>query len=111
MMLEWLGERHEVPAIGEAGRRLHGAVVSAYSAGGLRPLRVWWDRGHGADNARCVPESEGWRLAVGSSHLPPKKSLGPAASTCRRAAVSPGIRANWLASGRHKPSAQVFRKV
>ena len=37
MMLEWLGERHEVPAIGEAGRRLHGAVESAYSDGGLRP--------------------------------------------------------------------------
>ena len=40
MMLDWLGERHGVPACAEAGRSLRGAVEAAYAAGDLTPCEM-----------------------------------------------------------------------
>ncbi len=40
MMLEWLGERHEVAACRRAGQRLSAAVAAAFAEGSLRPFEL-----------------------------------------------------------------------
>jgi 3-isopropylmalate dehydrogenase len=38
MMLEWLGSRHERPALVDAARRLEQAVEDGFSSGKIRPM-------------------------------------------------------------------------
>jgi 3-isopropylmalate dehydrogenase len=38
MMLEWLGSRHEIPALVDAARRLEEAVEEGFSSGKVRPM-------------------------------------------------------------------------
>jgi 3-isopropylmalate dehydrogenase len=40
MMLEWLGERHDVAACRQAGRTLSQAVTAAFATGALRPFEL-----------------------------------------------------------------------
>ncbi len=52
MMLDWLGDRHEVPAMQEAGRKLNDAVEGAFSAGDLRPYEFGGSAGTAAITRR-----------------------------------------------------------
>ncbi|MDH3968563.1 MAG: isocitrate/isopropylmalate dehydrogenase family protein [Rhodospirillales bacterium] len=40
MMLEWLGDKHDVAACGRTGRRLTAAVTAAFAEGSLRPFEL-----------------------------------------------------------------------
>ena len=40
LMLEWLGDRHDLPDAGRAGRQLHDAVEHAFRDGTLRPFEL-----------------------------------------------------------------------
>jgi 3-isopropylmalate dehydrogenase len=40
MMLDWLGERHDDPRLGEAARRIEAAVDAAFASGRLLPIEL-----------------------------------------------------------------------
>ncbi|MFC3120139.1 isocitrate/isopropylmalate dehydrogenase family protein [Agaribacter flavus] len=48
MMLDWLGDKHDVPAACEAAKRLNEAVEKAYESGELRPFE--FGGSHGTDD-------------------------------------------------------------
>lgn len=45
MMLDWLGERHRIPLLGEAAGILEGAIEAGFAAGRLRPMEFGGDQG------------------------------------------------------------------
>ncbi len=45
MMLEWLGERHRIAALGEAAMLIEHAVEEGFAAGALRPMEFGGDQG------------------------------------------------------------------
>ncbi len=52
MMLDWLGERHEMPNVRRVGRQLHDAVEGAYRDGSLRPTEFGGPHGTAAITQR-----------------------------------------------------------
>ncbi len=52
MMLDWLGERHDVPAVRDAGQRLKDAVDGAFREGTLRPAEFGGSDGTAAITRR-----------------------------------------------------------
>jgi 3-isopropylmalate dehydrogenase len=45
MMLDWLGERHRIAALGEAAMLIEDAVEEGFAAGALRPMEFGGDQG------------------------------------------------------------------
>ncbi len=45
MMLDWLGERHGLPALGEGDMLIEEAVEEAFAARALRPMEFGGDQG------------------------------------------------------------------
>jgi 3-isopropylmalate dehydrogenase len=45
LMLDWLGERHDLEAVSAAARRLEGAIESGYREGALRPIEQGGNQG------------------------------------------------------------------
>jgi 3-isopropylmalate dehydrogenase len=54
MMLEWLGERHDIPQLTEAAALLEGAMARAFAEKRLRPMEFGGDQGLKAATAAVV---------------------------------------------------------
>jgi 3-isopropylmalate dehydrogenase len=55
LMLDWLSDKHELPAAAEAAQRIERAVDKAY-AGGIKPMEFGGDNGT-ADITKAVLEA------------------------------------------------------